>query len=278
MLVSGVRWAAMPNSDGTEVTHAIRWVSLLGFASTFAACDPGSSPLNQNSRPPPPFVSTSSLHPDIITSSDPTTYLGLTPAGQGSRTMFDRRVSDWITVDAYLFDATFDDGLAIEVQVNPEFGSVAAAQVEADKYADAIGRLPTVLRADVETVWIHRGFQLFGGGNNNLLIHVGEGELYRLDGILEETLTHHAVHTSLDAAYANAPGWLAAQAADARFISENALDFPQREDIAESFLPYLAVRYRADRISPILAALISQTIPNRIAYFDSLGLDMYPIL
>ena len=261
---------------GTEVTGAIRRVGLLGFAISVAACS-GDSPSGQIYRPPPPFITTSSIHPDIITSSDPTTYLGLTPAGQDSRTMFDRRVSDWITVDAYLFDATFDDGLAIEFQVNPEFGSVAAAQLEADTYAEVIGRLPTVLRADVETVWIHRGFQLFGGGNNNLLIHVGEGELYRLDGVLEETLAHHAVHTSLDAAYANASGWLAAQAADARFISENALDFPQREDIAESFVPYLAVRYRSDRISTVLAAIISQTIPNRIAYFDGLGLDMHPL-
>lgn len=227
--------------------------------------------------PPPPFGGTIFIAPDIITDTDPSTFLGLSDAGQGSRTMFDRRVDNWITADAFLFDASFDDGLSVEVQVNPEFGSVEAARVEAASYAEVIGRLPTALRRDVRTVWIHRGTELFGGGNNNLLIHVGQGDLYRADGILEETFVHEAAHTSLDAHHASAPGWLAAQAADPTFISDYARDHPAREDIAESFVPYLAIRYRADRIPGSLKATIEATIPNRIAYFDGLGLDMHPI-
>jgi len=225
----------------------------------------------------PPFSGTIFIDPDIITAMDPTAFVGLTYAGQGPRTMFDRRVDGWITVEAYLFDATFDDGLALEVQVNPEFGTAASSQTAAELYADAIGRLPTALRKEVRTVWIHRGVQPFGGGNNNLLIHVGQADLYVTSGILEETLVHEAAHTSLDAAHAAAPGWLAAQAADPTFISTYARDFPAREDIAESFLPYLAVRYRSDRISAALRSTILATIPNRIAYFDGLALSMHPV-
>ena len=77
--------------------------------------------------------------------------------------------------------------------------------------------------------------------------------------------------------HASAPDWLAAQIADGTFISTYARDFPDREDIAESFLPYLAVRYRSERISQALADTILQTIPNRIAYFDNQSFDMYPI-
>jgi len=245
------------------------------LASGGCGVDAPSEPMSW--LPPPPFGGTIFIAPDIITDSDPTTFLGLTDAGQGSRTMFDRRVDNWITADAYLFDASFDDGLAVEVQVNPEFGSVEAARVEAEYYAEVIGRLPTALRRDVQTVWIHQGTELFGGGNNNLLIHVGQGDLYVADGILEETFVHEAAHTSLDADHASAPGWLAAQAADPTFISDYAQDYPGREDIAESFVPYLAVRYRADRVPAALAAIIETTIPNRIAYFDGLGLDMYPL-
>jgi len=225
----------------------------------------------------PPFAGTIFLDPDIITSSDPTTLQSLTFAGQGSRTMFDRRVNNFITVDAYLFNVSFDDGLVAEFQVNPEFGGFDAALAEAEKYAEVIGRLPTALRNDVETVWIHRGTQPFGGGNNNLLIHIGQADLYTADGILEETFVHEAAHTSLDAAHASAPAWLAAQSADPRFISTYARDFPNREDIAESFLLYLAIRYRSDRISQSLANTIMQTMPNRIAYFDNQSFDMYPI-
>ena len=58
-------------------------------------------------------------------------------------------------LNAYLFNAAYDDGLKIEVQVNPEFGSVDRAKKEAEKYSKVIGQLTTALRKDVETVWIH---------------------------------------------------------------------------------------------------------------------------
>jgi hypothetical protein len=224
----------------------------------------------------PPFGGTIFIDPDIITSSDPTTFTGMTYAGQGWRTMYDRRVG-WTTRNAYLFDADYSDGLTAEIQVNPEFGSAEVAEIEANKYGIEIGRLPTVLRSDVRTVSIHQGVNPFGGGNNNILIHTGQANAYSASGILEETLVHEAAHTSLDADHRYAAGWVAAQAADPDFISTYAQNNPTREDIAESFLPYLAVRYRAERISTSLADTITATIPNRIAYFDDQGFNMFPI-
>src|SRR5262249_36755858 len=147
---------------------------------------------------PPAFTEgTIFIDPNIITPEDPTAFEGAVYAGQGVRRMFDRRSDSFISVNTYLFDATYDDGLAIGVEVNPEFGSSAAAQVEALKYSKVIGQLPTALRADVQTVWIHRGEKPFGGGNNNILIHVDQGVLYEEDGFLEEALVHEASHTSL---------------------------------------------------------------------------------
>jgi hypothetical protein len=251
--------------------------TLLFLCMVTMACSTDASPVEVVVNATPPFGGTIFIDPDIITSADASTFEGLEYAGQATRTMFDRRVDSFTMIDAYLFDASFDDGLTAEIQVNPEFGSVEAALVEATKYATVIGRLPTGLRTDVQTVWIHQGTQPFGGGNHNLLIHVGQADLYVADGILEETFLHEAAHTSLDAMHATSPGWLAAQAADAVFISTYARDFPYREDIAESFVPYLAVRYRSDRISVQLAEVITRTMPNRIKYFDDQGLDMYPI-
>jgi hypothetical protein len=191
--------------------------------------------------------------------------------------MFDRRANAFVQFQAYLFDATFSDGLSAEIQVNPEFGSSEAARVEAEKYAIVIGRIPKALRIDVLTVWIHKGMEPFGGGNNNLLIHVGQGDAYIADGILEETFVHEAAHTSLDAAHAASAGWLSAQAKDVNFISTYARDNPTREDVAESVLPWLAVRYRASRISSAQITKIQRAIPNRLAYFDSLNLVVLPI-
>lgn len=242
------------------------------------ACEGTKTPVEEEKEKiEPPFSGTIFLEKEILRPDDPTSFEGIKTAGTGERTMFDRRVNDWVNVQPYLFIAEYDDGLEIEMQVNPEFGSEALALIEAEKYAEVIGRLPTALRKDVQTSWIHKGVQPFGGGNNNLLIHVGQADVYVSDGILEETLVHEASHTSLDASHADAAGWRAAQESDPAFISTYARDNPDREDIAESFLLYLALTYRADRISSTLKEQIEKTIPNRIAYFKGLNLEMYPI-
>ena len=235
-------------------------------------CSGGLRAIVEQGRPEPPFAGTVWIDPDIITPSDPTAFQDVTAAGRGERSMYDRRVDGWITVNAYLFDARFDDGLAAEIQVNPEFGSVSAAMEEANEYGRAIGQLPNVLRTNVETVWIHKGDYQCGGGSKSILIHVGKMSGTR-KAYLEELLVHESAHTSLDPDWmgiVDAVDWRAAQMADGNFISDYARDQPEREDIAESFLPYLAVRYRTARISPSYEQTVLETMPNRIAYFDRL--------
>lgn len=225
----------------------------------------------------PPFGGTIFLDPDIITSEDSSTFLRVQYLGTATRSMYDRRKNAFVLLKPHLFRATFNDSRSIEVQVNPEFGTVRRSRNHAVKYAKVIGRLPRILRADVETVWIHKGNQPFGGGNNNLLIHTGQSVSYERDGILEETLVHEASHTSLDARHSASSGWLAAQKSDPDFISTYARDNPTREDIAESFLPWLALRYRPDRIDSALASMIEATIPARISYFDAQDFVVKPV-
>jgi len=232
---------------------------------------------NNDNGSNPPFSGTIFLDPDIIISSDLSTFESLAYAGQAERTMFDRRVNNWITVNPFIFNANYEDGLSIEFQINPEFQNVDAAEIQALKYAKVIGRLPAALRSDVETSWVHMGTEPFGGGNNNLLIHIGQTTLYENDGILEETLVHEASHTSLDAYHSASTGWMNAQDLDPNFISTYARDYPTREDVAESFLLYMALRYRSDRISSSLKNKILETIPKRIEYFDNQNFNMYPI-
>ena len=219
----------------------------------------------------PPFEGTAFLSPRLIDSSDQSSLMNATYAGRGMREVFDRRVDRWVTVEAYLFNVRYGWG-AVEFQVNPEFGSVDAARAEVDTYAPALGRLPAFLMTNAREVQINAGVELFGGNaNGSFLIHTGQGRRYLDDGFLEEVLFHEAAHVSLDSGHANAPGWRTAQADDGVFVSTYARDNPSREDVAESILPYFAVRRRSGRLGDADRTAISVTIPNRLEYFDRQG-------
>ena len=119
--------------------------------------------------------------------------------------------------------------------------------------------------------------RVFGGNyfDRSFTIHTGYGARILRDGFLEEVLFHEGGHVSLQN-HQDAPGWRQAQEADGEFISDYARDHPDREDVAESVLPYFTLRYRPDRLSAVQRAAIADTIPNRLEYFNGLALDWLP--
>ncbi len=239
------------------------------LAGAVAVPIPTAAGATRVAAPEPPYEGTVFLDPGIVTADDPSAFESMSYAGRGMRRVYDRRAADFVEIDAYLFDVVFDDGLSTEAVVNPEVGSVAAAEQEADRYGRAVGQLPHVLRVDVDQLWIHRGNELFGGGNRSILIHTGQAALYQADGFLEEALVHEGAHTSLDERYyQEGSGWRQAQGADGAFISTYARDFPLREDVAETFVPYLAQRYHASRIDRVTERTIRTTVPHRLSFLD----------
>ena len=189
-------------------------------------------------------------------------------------------------VNAWLFDASCDSGAhSFEIRVHNAFTESEAASV-AEKYGKAIDRLPRVLRAGIKPA---KGLQKLAihKGNNAWFVSRAFGivSIYpesRIETYHEEVLVHEAAHVSLDnqiqSYYESDPAWLAAQTADGAFISSYAKSYPGREDVAESFVAYLAARYLRSRISKKWETTIYETIPNRIAYFDALltASDMTP--
>ncbi len=235
-------------------------------------CDDVTSAFTDNEDAPasPPWSGTIFTSPAILTEDDPTTYGGREYDGVGTRTTYDRRAAAWVEGEMHLFTAELGEA-EVEVRVNTEF-SLDEAEDHADTYLPAIGRLPPLLLADVDSVTIHGGDEPFGGGNRDLLIHTLQGERYIDDGILEETFAHEAAHASLDGHHAATPEWLAAQEADGGFISDYAAEWPQREDVAESVVPYLAWRFRPEAYAGFELDAVAASIPNRLTYFDCLDL------
>ncbi|MEO1471915.1 MAG: hypothetical protein AAFV86_23000 [Pseudomonadota bacterium] len=229
---------------------------------------------------PAPFEDTCWICPDVIRPGDPTAFCGLDSLGRGTRDLPDRRRGEddaaWGVDGVHLMTARYDDGHAVEVAVNEEFGAALAARSVAARYALALGQLPRILRLGVCQLVIHRGDQPFGGLPGVVLVHHGEGRQLDADGFLEAALFHEAVHAALDAAEATSPGWLAAAEADGAHISTSAAADPEAEDLAESALPAYAVLARMHRVDPEVAYRVRRTIPNRIAYLARLGLAERP--
>ena len=224
----------------------------------------------------PPWDGTIFITGNIITSEDPSTYESQEYKGIDSRLMYDRRESSFINIDAHLFDTYYSDEHYIEVQVNREF-SLEEAKVEANKYAWLIGQLPKVLKRDIETVWIHKGNNDWGGGNNNILIHTGktpEYENWVTGNIVEETLIHEAVHTSVDSYYYGTEKWNEqVEKDDNRYVSTYAKNYPDREDIAEMFPLYIAVTFFPERITSDIKNKFLETSSNRVKFFNEEDLD-----
>ena len=243
------------------------------------AADPGRLDIELSHTGISPFNGTVWVTPEILGPDDPTSFGSVTHTGRGVREIFDRRTNAWINVNAYLFDVQLG-GKTVEWQFNPEFGSEKAARVEIDVFAPAIGRLPAAFLTNIHEVQVNAGEGAFGGNSSDgsLLIHTEDpGTRYAVrEGFLEEVFLHESAHASLDPDHADSPGWRTAQQADMVAISEYAGDFPDREDVAETILPYFAVRYLPERLTASVRWLMKMTTPNRLAYLDDQELDMSP--
>lgn len=173
-------------------------------------------------------------------------------------------------VDAHVFAFYFTDGTELELVIAPEVGDEAAATAMAANFEGPLGALPTKMRSAYPTVKIY-GFdsgpssEPDGGWFSMGLPQVDE----RLaDDDLHETVFHESVHMSLDAEYADSPGWRQAQADDGQFLTDYAQELPDREDLAETALFAYTYSYHRDRLGPA-AEVVASVVPNRLAFLTS---------
>ena len=246
--------------------HWLRGARLSGCALLVAAWPvPG---LAQASDPP--FSDTAGTVFDILRADDPGSFHCLQPMGQATRQIWDKRVRGEPLVEAYLFSARFSDGTAIEIAINPEFGSASAAEAEARRYTGPLGQLPTSLRLGIEKFSVHGGDEGFHAGTGQIVVYAGRVDQRLSYDHLEESVFHEAVHASWDAMHRLAPGWQAAQAADGGFLTDYAAESPEREDLAETALFAFALLHHPERLPPADSEDTRRAVPNRIAYIAAL--------
>ena len=118
--------------------------------------------------------------------------------------MYDRQYGYITQGDAYVFDLILSDQTGIRINVNKIYPFTEAdAYYEAEKYGRSIGRLPYVLRRDVNRLTINDGYYPWGGSaRGEIIVHTEYAEReydnYWSGSIIDETMIHEAAHTSID--------------------------------------------------------------------------------
>lgn len=211
-----------------------------------------------------------------ILPSDPSVLKSIAYDGRKTETVFDRQAGKRIVINAYDFTATWTNGSTSKLIVNPAIGGLDAARKEARKHAEIVGRLPCCLRSYIDEIVVHDGNAPYGGGNHRVMFYAQKTVEHERDGTLDEIVIHEAAH-NLGQEIGSSPLWRQAQKKDNAFISKYAQEHPDREDVSESFLAWLILRYHRDRITDEQANTISSQIPARLRYFDNRDYDVTPV-
>ena len=211
------------------------------------------------------------LAPDTITQNDPSALLNVTFLANETRNIPDNRVQNDVDTLVNIFTASYAGGKQVTVMVNAEI-AFSQSEIEADRYARILGQLDPILREEIDVLWIHAGDATFSGNPGGIVIHTGRANQSLIpQGFLEETMAHESVHAALDELYLRSQEWFDAQKSDVTFPTDFAREFPETEDLAESYGAYLIVK-NADRNPSGLVSQIREGIPARLEFFANLGL------
>ncbi|MEL6237597.1 MAG: hypothetical protein AAFQ90_03280 [Pseudomonadota bacterium] len=212
------------------------------------------------------------LAPNTIQESDPTALRNVTFLATAVRNIPDNRIMNDVDTEVNIFLADYDGGHQIEILVNTEISTLSEAEAQATLYARIAGQLNPIVLERIATLWIHPGDAIFSANPHGIVIHTNyENQFFINQGLLEELMAHESVHAALDVLYLRSQAWFDAQKADVSFVTDYAREFPETEDLAESYGAYLIVK-NADRNPPDMVSTIENGIPERLAFFESLGL------
>jgi hypothetical protein len=210
---------------------------------------------------------------DFILETDADLFLELEYKGEGKPEMPDKTGrSASLRKPAFLYLSHYRDGTKIALAIDAEFKTEAEARKEALRYTPRLGKLPSALRQGVERVVVHKGgADATAFSDAGLIVLYSDNATKRIGTHdLEETIFHESVHAAWDKAHAGSAGWLAAQKADGRFVTEYARKNPRGEDLAESALFAYAILHYPDRIPKEEGERIRRAIPARIAFVGTL--------
>jgi len=225
----------------------------------------------------PPYSSSLYIDPEWLTTSDPSIYVGKSYKGEATFQWFDFRNGQWTDSSAYSYELNFQFGIKITASIHTDND-----QNQIDDYLDdwgyMLGQVPARLLQGLGEFQVvpakedNRGLKGNGWTNPTHVVFYTNDPISDLEAALsrgwaQEGLIHELGHAVFQPA-AEGAEWLEAQATDPCFISEYASDYPNREDVSESLMPYLMLRLMPERVSEADKTKINQCIQARSEVYD----------
>lgn len=212
---------------------------------------------------------------EFIRTSDRSMFSDLAYAGKRRAEMPDKRRNELFADGVYIFKADYRDGTCVELWAHPDFESRSSAEASVEPVAQAVGKLPTIMRSRLDHVVVHKGDRTaFGEHLGHFFVIYSDNIKARIrNHDLEETVFHESVHATLDRWHARNRKWRKAQRKDRGFVTEYAADLPKREDLAESALFAWTILVHPGRLPQDIEAQVRKIMPNRLAYFEKLFLS-----
>ena len=206
----------------------------------------------------------------------------------------------YFKTSTYVFDTYFENGTVLEMLVYFEKEkSLNKAKIIAAKYSRILGQMPNVLLQRLDAAHIYAdvpGISNASASTRVINIHPIDEYNNSFENVIEELFIHELVHASLDKPIygpykrlnkkrhenkniklvkLNWSDWRKAVKGDKKRYVNNYAKTTIHEDLAESFIAWLSLRY-GKRTSVLEKLLIEKLIPNRIKFFDEQNFDMYP--
>ena len=244
----------------------IHFLSLIGIIIISMSC-------RKNTKVDPLFTnSIVSTNIDFITVDDSSVFTSLAYVGQSEKEMPDKRTEEIIDANAFVFNASFADGNTVEIWCHSDFGNELDAGIYAQMVTAPLGKLPEIMRKDIDHVVIHLGDETaFGEGEGHFFVLYSDNMDFRLsEHDLEETVFHESVHASFEINHVETSSWKKAQRKDKGYITDYALNNYKTEDMAESAIFAYTMIVHPGRLPIEVEDWIKQNMTNRLEFFRTI--------
>jgi hypothetical protein len=216
---------------------------------------------------------------NLIEEKDFSVYDTVEFVGWTINEVYDRRVPDYVEADVAIYKVTWKDGSEMEIQILKEVFEDKSKDSVLNElvipFAHKLGQLPFFLLNGLNRLVIFKGEERWSASFGSIYIHLDYEKIN--SGYVEEILLHEAGHASIDIYLRDNSVWKAAQRKDRLSLSKYGEDNLHSEDLTESIIFWLAVKYRSRRILLRDSIKIRKSMPYRLEFLDSLNFNVYPL-